>query len=654
MSKGDHEAANTHPYSTGEQSDAEARTSRDARGERARVAAALTLPEPVEPEPFVPEPSSREERHVPAGMGAIVEEGAVSFRVWAPSSDAVFVTGTFDDWSKRTHALSHEADGYWSGRVAGAKVGDEYRFVLCRGDEELLRNDPYARQVTDSAGNSVVTAPHRHEGPLFITPPWNELVIYELHIGTFHRPSPDEPGTFYTAIERLDYLVELGVNAVEVMPSAEFPGDHSWGYDLSHPFAVESAYGGPDGLRAFVHAAHQRGLAVIMDVVFNHFGPMEMDLWRFDGWHEGEGGGIYFYNDHRAQTPWGHTRPDYGRPEVRQYLRDNALLWLEEYQVDGLRVDALSFVQNIHGGTEAEFDLPEGRSLMRAINAEIQQKYPHKFLVAEDVRRSPEITAPLSEGGQGFSSQWDVTFVNVVREELTPPDDRARNVRKLADLVVDGGGGSPFRRTIYSESHDDVGNGKARLAEQVAPGDADGYYGSKRALLGLALALTSPGVPMLFQGQGLNAPGTFDGMPPLDWSLLEHNRGHVQAVRDLVFLRRDLGGVSRGLLGPHAQIIRADDANKVLVFQRWFEGGPRDTVVVAMNLSARALLDVPVGMPNEGAWRVRYNSDWRGYHPEFDGIDVVDTHAHRAECDGMPFVATLNLPPYAVVVLSQD
>ncbi|RYE88947.1 MAG: 1,4-alpha-glucan branching protein [Myxococcales bacterium] len=526
--------------------------------------------------------------------------------------------------------------------------------MIRRGDQELSRNDPYARRVTDSQGNSLVTAPPKQEGPGFITPPWNELVIYELHIGTYNVFEEGKPGTFYSAIDRLDYLVEMGVNAVEIMPAAEFPGEVSWGYDLSHPFAVESAYGGAAGLHAFVRAAHDKGLAVIMDVVFNHFGPHDMDLWRFDGWHEGDGGGIYFYNDHRAETPWGHTRPDYGRKEVRQYLRDNALMWLDEYQVDGIRADALSFVHNIHGGSDPQFEIPDGQTLMRDINAEIQQKYPYKFIVAEDVRGSDVVTAPISEGGQGFSSQWDVKFVNILREQLIPPSDEARQIGKLADLVTDRFNGDPFQRTIYSESHDDVGNGKARLAEEVSPGDANGYHAKKRALLGLAFTLTVPGVPMMFQGQGLNAPGTFDGMPALDWSLLEQNGGHVQAVRDLVRLRRNLTGVSRGLLASNAQVIRADDANKVLIYQRWYEGGPRDTVVVVMNFSSQTYADLPIGLPGPGLWRVRFNSDWQGYHADFDGVPVLDTEASGGECDGLPFTGRLHVAPYSAVVLSLD
>jgi 1,4-alpha-glucan branching enzyme len=131
----------------------------------------------------------------------------------------------------------------------------------------------------------------------------NELVIYEMHVGTFHVKDEGRGGTFDTAIEKLPYLRELGINAVELMPVAEFSGDFSWGYNPAHPFAVESIYGGPDGLKRFIKAAHQHGIAVIVDVVYNHLGPSDLSLWQFDGWHENGKGGIYFYNDHRSHTP---------------------------------------------------------------------------------------------------------------------------------------------------------------------------------------------------------------------------------------------------------------------------------------------------------------------------------------------------------------
>jgi 1,4-alpha-glucan branching enzyme len=212
----------------------------------------------------------------------------------------------------------------------------------------------YARKVTNSTGNGIIYDPKAFDwgGDNFQMATGNELVIYEMHIGTFNVKEEGRPGTFDSAMEKLPYLQELGINAVEVMPVAEFSGDFSWGYNPAHPFAVESIYGGPDALKRFVKAAHEHGIAVIVDVVYNHLGPSDLGLWQFDGWSENEKGGIYFYNDHRSQTPWGETRPDYGRGEVRQYLRDNALMWFEEYHADGLRWDMIVYIKSIDGNTE--------------------------------------------------------------------------------------------------------------------------------------------------------------------------------------------------------------------------------------------------------------------------------------------------------------
>ena len=161
------------------------------------------------------------------------------------------------------------------------------------------------------------------------------------------------------------------------MPAMEFAGDVSWGYNPAHIFAVESAYGGPEGFKAFIEAAHRSGIAVILDVVYNHFGPSDLDLWQFDGWSENDKGGIYFYNDWRSDTPWGDTRPDYGRSEVRQFIRDNALYWLEEYHLDGLRFDMTLYIRSVRGDEGDEGDaLEEGWSLLQWINGEIAEHFP--------------------------------------------------------------------------------------------------------------------------------------------------------------------------------------------------------------------------------------------------------------------------------------
>ena len=203
------------------------------------------------------------------GMGAIPGAKGVTFRVWAPHAEKVYVTGTFDDWSKASTPMIREDNGYWSTKVLGAKAGDEYRYMIHTPVEwklaPLSRIDPYAKKVTNSVGNGVIydTKAFDWGDDKFKMATGNELVIYEMHIGTFNVKEKGHPGTFDSAIEKFPYLKKLGINAVEVMPVAEFPGDFSEGYDPSHPFAIESAYGGPDAFKRFVKAAHEDRKSVV-------------------------------------------------------------------------------------------------------------------------------------------------------------------------------------------------------------------------------------------------------------------------------------------------------------------------------------------------------------------------------------------------------
>ena len=313
-----------------------------------------------------------------AGMGAIPYGGGVAFRVWAPFAPSVHVAGDFNGWNAMSIPLVSEGNGNWSVDVPGAGAGQKYEFIV----GNLWRIDPRAKQVTNSVGDAIITDSNYawsvHD---FGIPPWNELVIYEMHIGTF----PDNPigaGQLFDAVVRdMWYLRDLGVNAIELLPSGEFPGDYSWGYNPSHIYAVESYYGGPDALKRLIDEAHGNGIAVILDVVYNHLGPNDLSIWQFDGWFQhwnGEGmGGIYFYNDWRATTPWGRkNRPDYGRSEVRQFIRDNVLAWLEEFRFDGLRFDATNFIRNVYGHNYDAVDDPNnlggsGWSLLQWINDEI-------------------------------------------------------------------------------------------------------------------------------------------------------------------------------------------------------------------------------------------------------------------------------------------
>lgn len=588
-----------------------------------------------------------------AGMGAVPHAQGTHFRVWAPHAREVRVFGSFNGWNERKAVrLEREGNGYWGGNARLAKAGDEYRYsILTRDGKRLHRNDPYARAVTNSVGNSIIYDPKAFnwEGDAFQMPPWNELVIYELHIGTFNAPQQGRPGNFATAIEKLPYLKKLGINAVEVMPAAEFAGDWSWGYNPAYPFTIESSYGGPDSFKEFVKACHRFGIAVIIDVVYNHFGPSDLDLWAFDGWSENGKGGIYFYNDWRSTTPWGDTRPDYGRPEVRQYIRDNALMWLEEYHCDGLRMDMTPYIRNVHADENPANDLKEGLEMIRWINGEIAHKYPGKITIAEDLHGMEFITAKVEEGGAGYGSQWDADFVHPVREVLTTIYDGDRDLEKIRHALTRRYNDDAFRRVIYIESHDEVANGKARLPEEISRGNVNNYYAKKRTLLGAALTMTAPGIPMLFQGQALLEDKWFSDTDPIDWNRLREFEGIFKAFRDLIRLRRNCDGRSRGLTGQHIKILHLDHVEKIVVYQRWYDNEAADSIVVVLNFRDHNHEAIPLPFPLPGNWKLQFNSDAKVYDAEFHDFPVRGTLTTNEQA-----VAGVCIPAYGALIYTMS
>jgi len=581
--------------------------------------------------------------------------------VWAPHAEKVYVTGTFNDWNNTSALLSKDENGYWSIDVPNAKAGDEYRYVIHTPADwnlpPISRIDPYAREVTSSIGNGVVYDPKVFDwgDDAFQMATGNELVIYEMHIGTFHAKEPGHPGTFDIAAEKLSYLKALGINAIEVMPIAEFAGDFSWGYNPAHPFAVESIYGGPEAFKRFVKAAHEQGIAVIVDVVYNHFGPSDLGLWQFDGWSENARGGIYFYNDHRSQTPWGETRPDYGRDEVRHYLRDNALMWLDDFRVDGLRWDMIVYIMSVDGNTgDSSTDIPEGWSLMQWINDEIQRLFPGKISIGESMRNNPWVTKDTGAGGAGFNAQWDAEFVHPVRQAIIAQDDAARDLSAVSSAIEHRYDLDAFRRIIYTESHDEIANGRARVPEEIWPGKVDSWFSKKRSTLGAAIVLTSPGIPMLFQGQELLEDRWFQDKDPIDWSRAEDEHGILGMYRDLIALRRNLPGVTQGLCGQNVHIYHFDDTAKLLAFHRWDNQGPKDSVVVVVNMTNQIRDEYVIGFPRSGLWKTRFNSDSYNYGPDFANHPSPDAEARDEETDGLPCCGKINIGPYTVIIFSQD
>lgn len=614
----------------------------------------------------MPAPSAR------PGLGAMPYAGGVTFRVWAPLAPWVRVAGSFNGWDATATDLASEGNGYWSADVPGAAVGDEYRYVL--GSPTHWRVDPRARAVTRSNGNGVVTRrDYAWRVTDFRMAPWNELVVYELHAASY----PDDPtpaGGMLRAVAReLGHLRDLGVNAVEIMPAKEFPGDDSWGYNPAHVFAVESHYGGPDALKELVDTAHGLGIAVILDVVYNHFGPSDIDhsVWQFDGWFQHwdgqEMGGVYFYNDWRAKVHrWGDkNRPDYGRPEVREFIRDAALMWLDEYRIDGLRFDMTCYIRNAHGWDGAPPGDPSdlggwGWNLLRWVNDEVNRLHPGKLTLAEDMRQNAAITRPTARGGAGFGGQWDDQFHHTLRRAMTEPHDDARDVRAVRAAIERRYDDDAFKRVVYTESHDEVGEvepnprGKQRVPEAIQPGRGDGYYAKKRSTLGAAVVFTSPGIPMIFQGQEMLERTQFTGKRgEMDWGKLERFAGIVALYRDLIRLRRNWFNNTRGLRGHHTSVFHVNERDRVLAFRRWQDGGPGDDVVVVLNFGNRGYASYAIGFPRPGTWYVRFNSDWSGYSPDFGNHTSSDATAAWGGRDELPCHGAVGLGPYTAIILSQ-
>lgn len=588
-------------------------------------------------------------------MGNFAHSDGHAFRVWAPNADAVSVIGSFNDWNPTAGIMKAEDGGTWYVHAPNAREGDAYKYHLSACGHEFNRPDPRARKMENSAGSSIVWRASACLEKRFQPPTLDRLVIYEMHIGSFHVQERQPHGTFISAIEKLGYLKNLGINAIEIMPASEFAGDFSWGYNPACPYAVESAYGGPEGLIKFVQEAHRHGIAVIMDVVYNHFGPSDLGLWQFDGWSEKGKGGIYFYNDHRSSTPWGDTRPDYGRGEVRSYIRDNAMMWLEEYGMDGLRWDMTLYVRSCSGNPDDPGDeIKDGWGLAQWVNSEIHAAFPAAITIAEDLRDNEWLVKDAGVGGAGFHTQWDASFVHPVRGVMTQIEDDHRDLDAVIHALTTRYDGDAFKRVVYSESHDEVANGKARLPHEISPGDASALPALRRANIAAILAFTAPGVPMVFQGQEFLTDGWFRDDVPLDWSKPETFRGVHALYRDLIRLRLDASGVSAGLSGQHVHVHHVEHERKIIGFHRARDGGPGDDVLVVINLRNQAADDIRIGVPALGLWKIRFNSDAKVYGEELDGHPCVEVEAIEGDWDGKPWSIRLSAGAYAGVILSQN
>ncbi len=420
---------------------------------------------------------------------AVLPGGGVRFRVWAPRADRVEAVV-----DRRRLEMEPENRGYHAAVDSDAGPGTRYGFRLDGG--ERLLPDPASRSQPDGVhGPSEIVEPHDP------TPDWpgmhlRDYVISEVHVGT-----ASEDGTFHGLVEDIDHLQASGFTAVELMPVAEFPGERNWGYDGVFPYAVHHSYGGAEGLRRFVERCHDRGLAVILDVVYNHLGPEGNVLGEF---------GPYFTD--RYRTPWGEAVnfDGPGSDEVRRYFGGSALMWLEEFGIDALRIDA------VHGivDTTARPFLMELAEAKEALTRRLRRP---RYLVAETNLDDVRMVTPLAEGGIGMDAQWNDEFHHALHVLATGERDGYYadfgSMQDLADAFQRGfayrgrysafrghraGSDSthlpPERFVVFAQNHDQIGN-RAR-GDRLASGvDLE----TLKVVAGLTLL--HPGIPLLFQGE---------------------------------------------------------------------------------------------------------------------------------------------------------
>ncbi len=429
------------------------------------------------------------------------------------------------------------------------------------------------------------------------------------------------------------------------MPVTSMAHSYGWGYAPNHLYSVESAYGGRHGLLTFVRECHKQGIAVILDVVYNHFSG-ETDLWQYDGWSENNRGGIYFYNDKRGDTPWG-GRPDYGRPEVRQFILDNVAMWLTEYRLDGLRIDSTIYLRNTEGrDNDPAHDIPDAWYLLQDIVQLAHTINPNAIMIAEDNAASAYLTKPRLENGCAFDAQWELGFPHALRDGLG-----LRGGQTLDGIQFElerQYNGNAFEKVIFSDSHDTAANGSVRLNEAASAGNAADKNAREKALLANTVTLTAPGIPMLLQGSEFMQEGSFNDWQELEWDKADTYHGMVLAHTHVCALRRNYYGDTAGLLGQNTAIFHRDDQNNVIGYHRWDKGGAGDDVLVIANFGDARHQHYELSLPLPGTWKVRFNSTWKGYSPDFHETQIVEL---TTQADAS---AALTLPPYAVLILSQD
>lgn len=579
-----------------------------------------------------------------APLGATPVTGGTVFKVWAPNATQAFIRGDFNGWGTGNPMTKQGQD--FIAFVAGAHAGQQYKYNFNPGD--LWRPDPRARQFKTSDGsyNSIIVDPLAftwHDGN-YHPPYFEDLIIYELHVGTFSGlndpvASGSNPGTYRDVAAHVGHLVQLGVTAVELMPINEFPTSMSVGYNPVSMFAPESGLGSPADFKYMVDTLHANGIAVLLDIVWNHISPSDNFLWNFDS-----GSAQSYFHTPDVQTPWG-SQADFGRGEVRQYYVDSAIHWTDEYHIDGFRFDGTDFMNRYP--QEAE-----GWSLMQWFNNTLDNRAVDKISIAEQLPNDFYVTKPTSEGGAGFDSQWHDPWVDNLRNAI---GDAAFGDPSMGSIqsAVNGDGSYLYGTylTRYFELHDELmpSTGGSRAVNWIdTTWPHDDIWAKGRTKLAQGLTLLVPGIPALFMGsewlEDTNlCGGDANGACRIDWAKKTTYANIFKFYQDAVALRKAYG-CFRSNAGW--QVTHVNDGGNVLAFQRWDNSG--NVCLVVANFSNNNFYGYRLGFPQAGAWQTALNSQSAFYDGNNVGNTAITTEG--TAWDGFAQSALVDLPQMGLVV----
>ena len=590
----------------------------------------------------------------------------VNFIVWAPAARRVSVVGDFNRWDGRRHVMRrHPGAGIWEIFVPGLAPHALYKYEIADAGGRLLplKADPYARSMQhppETASRVMPDAGYdwhdqawmsaRASGDIYQQP----VSIYEVHAGSWRRKAQERNRYLsYSELadELIPYVLDLGFTHIELMPISEYPFDGSWGYQPIGMFAPTIRHGTPDEFRDFVDRCHQQGIGVLLDWVSGHFPTDPHGLGRFDGTS------LYEHADPRRgfHPDWNTLIYNYGRNEVKSYLLSNADYWLEEFHVDGLRVDAVAsmlyldysradgeWVPNEQGGRENL----EAIELLREVNRRVHRNHPGVVMVAEESTAWPGVSRPVHDGGLGFGFKWNMGWMNDSLDYMRrDPVHRKYHPNQMTFGMVYAWS----ENFILPLSHDEVVHGKGSLLNKM-PGDDWRQFANLRAYL--ALMWAHPGKKLLFMGGEIAQVGEWNHDRGLDWHLLE--RAPHRGVQTLV---RDLNRVYRDLPALHQQ------DNDAAGFE-WLETGERTEsvfawirrgrdadrfVVMVANLTPQTHFDFLLGVPNPGVYRECLNTDASVYGGSGHG-NLGRVVADRGPHAGRPHAVKITLPPLATLM----